>query len=133
MSVDTIANMLSMLKNASLVGKKAIELPYSKQKEAIAKVLESRGFVAKVKVFKDKNLPYKSLHIDLAYSEDGTPAIRDLRRVSKPGRRMYRSAKALRSVKGGLGVAVVSTSRGIMSGLDAKKKRLGGEIICEVW
>ncbi len=133
MSVDTIANMLSMLKNASLVGKRAVELPYSKQKEAIAKVLESRGFVSKVKVFKDKDLSYKSLHIELAYSEGGMPAISDLRRVSKPGRRMYRSADALRAVKGGLGVAVVSTSRGIMSGLDAKKKRLGGEVICEVW
>ena len=132
MSVDTIANMLSTIKNASMIKKPSVEVPYSKQKEEIAKVLESRGFVSKVKVFSEKNSPIKGLHIDLAYTND-LPAINDIKRVSRPGRRIYKEALKLDFVKSGYGVLVVSTSRGIMSGEDARKKKLGGEVLCKVW
>ncbi|HOM78380.1 30S ribosomal protein S8 [Patescibacteria group bacterium] len=132
MSVDTIANMLSIIKNASKVGKPSVEVPYSKQKAEIAKVLESKGFISKVKVFNDKEVSYKGLHLDLAYTE-GLPVVTDIKKVSRPGRRVYKNHSELGFSKGGYGVLVVSTSRGIMSGEDARKKKLGGEVICEVW
>jgi small subunit ribosomal protein S8 len=131
--MDPIANLLSKIKNAALVGKEYVEVSYSKEKEAIMRVLEKEGFVKKVKVFKPKDEPAKGLHIDLAYNDNRLPVIMDLRRVSKPGRRIYRKSTELKSVKGGYGLLVVSTSRGIMSGAEARKKRLGGELICEVW
>jgi small subunit ribosomal protein S8 len=132
MSADTIADMLSTIKNAFSVRKPFVEVPYSKQKEQIAKVLEERGFISKVKVFSEKNSPIKGLHIDLAYTDD-LSTIKDLRRVSKPGRRIYKEALDLNYVKSGHGILVVSTSRGIMSGEEARKKKLGGEVLCEVW
>jgi len=94
--------------------------------------MEERGFVEKVKVFSHKGSVHKGLHIDLAY-KDGLPVISDLKRVSRPGRRMYLHANELRLVKGGYGLAIVSTSRGVMSSEEAKKKKLGGEVICKVW
>ncbi len=132
MSVDTIANMLSTIKNSSMVGKPSVEVPYSKQKEEIAKVLEAKGIVSKVKVFSEKGSPHKGLHIDLAYNEE-VPVLNDIKRVSKPGRRIYKQSNEIGFSKSGYGVLVVSTSRGIMSGEDARKKKLGGEVICEAW
>lgn len=132
MSVDTIANMLSTIKNAVMVKKDFVEFPYSKQKEAVLKVLESRGFVSKVKIFSFQDRPFKGLHVDLSYT-DGIPAINGLRRVSKPGSRVYKNFSDIKKSRGGYGVFVISTSRGAMSGEEAKKKKLGGEVICEVW
>lgn len=132
MSVDTIANMLSTIKNAVMVRKDSVEFPYSQQKESILKVLESRGFISKVKVFSFQDRPFKGLHVDLSYTDD-IPVINDLRRVSKPGSRIYKNFSDIKRSRGGYGVFVISTSRGIMSSEEAKKKKLGGEIICEVW
>ncbi|MBD3366095.1 30S ribosomal protein S8 [candidate division WWE3 bacterium] len=131
--MDTLSNMLSTIKNAYLVRKEAVEVPYSKQSEAVAKVLEASGFVKKVKSFKHKGKAYKGLSIELSYDETDLPKLMNVRRISKPGRRIYKKADEIRSVKGGYGVLVVSTPRGIMSGDEARKRRLGGELICEVW
>jgi small subunit ribosomal protein S8 len=133
MSSDTIANMLSTIKNASMVNKEFVEVSHSKEREAVAKVLKESGFLEEVKVFKPEGKPYKGLHLGLSYDSSGIPAIKDLRRLSRPGRRMYRKSSELRPVKNGYGLLVVSTSRGVMSGEQARKKRLGGEVVCEVW
>ena len=131
--MDPIANMLSAIKNSYMVGKPFIEIPYSKQREQVAKVLEKRGFLAKIKVFNPKDAPYKGLHLDLAYDETKVPSLNEIMRVSRPGRRLYMKASELRPVKSGYGLLVVSTPRGMMSGEDARKKKLGGEVICKVW
>lgn len=132
MSSDVIADMLSQIKNASMVGKEYVEIPHSKMREAVIKVLEDAKFVENVKTFKDKGAPQKSLHIDLAYEQDGSPRIRDVKRVSKPGRRIYQQSKVIKGVNPKYGLIVVSTPEGVMSGEAARKKNLGGEIICEV-
>lgn len=131
MSADTVANMLSGIKNASLVSKEFIEIPYSKMNESVAKVLKKSDFISEVKVFKEKGVTHKSLRIDLAY-EEGESKIRDIKRVSKSGRRIYLGFEKIKRVKPEFGVIVVSTSKGAMSGEEARKKKLGGEIICEV-
>ena len=132
MSTDNIANMLSSIKNASLVKKEFIELPYTKMNETVAKVLEKSTFIGKVKVFKEKGSPHKSLRINIAYEDNGEARIRDITRVSKSGRRIYLGAKKIKRIKPEFGVIVISTSKGVMSGEQAREKKLGGEIICEV-
>lgn len=130
--MDTIANMLSQLKNASLVKKESLEVPYSKVNEAILKVIEAAGFIKKVSVFKEKDSVRKGLHIDLAYDAENQPMLRDAKRVSKPGRRMYAQTKEIKRVNSKFGVIVMSTPKGIMNGQDARKGKLGGEVICEI-
>ncbi len=131
--MDRIANLLSTIKNAYLINKPSVETPYSRQLEEIALVLKKHGFVEDVKVFKFPNKTYKGLHIDLSYDDKELPVLMDLKRLSKPGRRIYKKAEELLPVRGGYGLLVVSTSRGVMSGQEARKKRLGGELICKVW
>ena len=131
MSMDRISQLLSSIKNAAMANKPAIETFYSKQNESIAKVLEKKGFLEEVKVFKPKETAYKKLAIKLAYT-DGFPKVSEVKQISKPGRRIYRSYARLHKIEAGLGVAVVSTSRGIMDAESAKRKKLGGELICEV-
>ncbi len=106
---------------------------YTKEAEAVAKVLESKGFLENVKVFKEKDASYKKLHLDITYDENNLPKITNVKRVSKPGRRIYLSSKDLRVSKSGYGTFVVSTSRGVMDSKDAKYKKLGGEVLCEVF
>lgn len=132
MSVDRISNMISSIKNGSMATKDFIEVPYSKECEDIAKVLEQTGFLEGVKVFKKEKSFVKMIHLGLA-KEDGKIKLTEAKRVSKPGRRIYKGAKELRPVLQGLGVLVISTSRGVMSGNEARKKKLGGEILCEVY
>ncbi len=130
--MDLIANMLSTIKNAAMVGKPFVEIPYSKESEAVAKILKDSGFLAEVKSFKEKDKAYKMLHLAIAYADE-LPVASQLRRVSKPGRRIYRRSSDLQTVRGGRGVTVVSTSQGIMSAVEAKKRKLGGEVICKVY
>lgn len=131
--MDSLANMLSTIKNASMVRKSFVEMPYTKKREKVAGVLKEKGFLRAVKIFKFKEKSFKGLHLELAYLEDGEPKLREIKRVSKPGRRIYRKAQELYPLKGGYGLLVVSTSRGIMSGVEARKKHLGGEVICKAW
>ena len=131
MSVDRLSNMLSSLKNAVMAGNDAIETYYSKECENVAKVLKEGGFLEEVKVFKHKDKKYKGLRLELAKT-DGEFIVTDVKRISKPGRRVYINAADIKGVAGGHGVLVVSTNRGLMSGGEAKKKKLGGEVICKV-
>jgi len=123
--------MLSALKNASMAGNDYIETFYSKECEAVSKVLKEAGFLDEVKVFKHKEKKYKGLRLELT-KVNGEFALIDLKRVSKPGRRVYTGSDDINRVSGGHGVLVVSTSRGLMSGEEARKKKLGGEVICKV-
>ena len=130
--MDPIANMLSTIKNASMVGKPSIVVTYSKEKESIAEVLKTGGFLSEVKVFKDKEAPSKSLRLDIAYV-DGVSKIKEIKRTSKPGRRIYKGYTEIRPVVANLGFMVISTSRGVMNSIEAKKKKLGGEVICTIY
>lgn len=131
--MDTIANLLSKLKNASMVSKENVEVPYSKINEEILKILKSEGFVKDIKIFKNKDSVIKGINVDLSYLESGKPSINSITRLSKPGRRIYRSVDDLVNKMGKYGTVIVSTSRGLMPIREAKKKRLGGELICEVY
>lgn len=115
-----------------MIGKEFVELPHSNMNEAIAKVIEKAGFIKEVKVFKESGAATKSLHIDLAYDESGDPRILDIKRISKPGRRLYSRFEAIKRVNPKYGLVVVSTPKGVMSGEDAKKQKAGGELVCEV-
>lgn len=122
--------MLSSIKNAAMAGNPSLETFYSKECEGVASVLKENGFLEEVKIFKEKGSSFKKMKLVLAKEDDGF-RLMDLKRISKPGRRMYSSSRDLRRIAGGTGTLVVSTSRGIMSGQDAKVKKLGGELICE--
>lgn len=125
---DPIADLLTRLRNAKTAGLKSIVMPHSKLKEQVANILKKNHFVSEVKVAKDG--AFKALTITL--SED-PEAITSLVRISKPGRRVYTTAKNIPLVLGGRGVVIISTSGGIMSGREARKAGLGGELICKVW
>jgi len=131
MSVDRVSNMLSSLKNSAMAGKDFVEIKHTKECEAVAKVLEDKGYLEGVKAFKEEK-GAKMLHLGLVKKED-VAVLSEVKIVSKPGRRIYKKANELRPVLKGIGVLVVSTSRGIMSGQEARKKRLGGEVLCEVY
>jgi len=130
--MDPIANMLTMIRNAQAVNKETVKVPYSLMKHGIAELLVKQGFVTSVEKKEKKDTkPY--LVIDLKYFEGGRGAITNARRISTPGRRMYAGAADLKEVKGGHGSSIISTSKGLMTGNDAKKSGLGGEIVCEIW
>jgi small subunit ribosomal protein S8 len=130
MITDPIADMLTRIRNASLVRKPDVLVPFSKMKLAIAKILEAAGYVAQVKQEEDG---YGQIRIALKYGKDRRPAIMSIKRVSKPGRRMYVAANKMPNVLGGHGLAIVTTSKGVMTSKDAKKSKVGGEIVCEIY
>ena len=129
-SSDPVADMLSRIRNAIAVNRHSIELPHSKLKETIATQLQKSGFINDVKVVSDK--PFKNLAITI--NQPGVNAvITHVERVSKPGRRMYVKANDIPRVKNGRGIVIISTSKGIMTGEEATKAKLGGELICKVY
>lgn len=134
--VDPISDMLTQIRNAQAVKKETVTLSYSKLKIALARILEQEGYIKKVETTKEKvkksKLRRKFIKLYLNYT-DGNPVIKGLKRVSKSGQRIYVSHRRIPRVLNGLGIAIVSTSQGLMIGKEARKKRLGGEIICEVW
>ncbi len=113
-----------------MAGKKTVDVPYSKMKHAVAKILVDEGYL--VSVSREGELPKAQLHIGLAY-EGKTPVLTDLKRVSKPGMRWYIRGKQIPLVMGGMGISILSTPQGIMTGKTAKTKGIGGEFLCEVW
>ncbi len=125
---DSIADLLTRIRNAGTARKRLVVMPYSKMKESIAKILKDNGFIEAVKVTTDGG--FKSLEMTLSENPE---TITSLIRVSKPGRRVYTSADDIPLVLGGRGMVIVSTSGGVMTGRDARKKGLGGELICKVW
>ena len=126
--LDPIADLLTQIRNAQAVKKLEVVVPYSRIKFKISEILKDEGFILNVKA-EEKN---KYLRIVLKYSSEGMPVIQEIRRVSKSGQRIYVGSKEIKRVLGGLGISIVSTSRGLMTGKDARKKNLGGELICEV-
>ncbi len=126
---DPIADMLTRIRNAQLAGKTAVVMPSSKQKEAICQVLADEGYINGFELSSDGGKPV--LTIQLKYFE-GMPVIEELKRVSKPGRRIYLGKDELPKVRGGLGIAIVSTSKGVMTDKSARKQGFGGEVICVV-
>jgi small subunit ribosomal protein S8 len=131
MVTDPISDMLTRIRNAVSVGHERVAMPASKMKVNIAQILVDEGYVDRYEV--TGNGHHSELELVLRYAERRRPVIEGLKRVSRPGHRVYRGAKELPRVQGGLGVAVVSTSQGLMADRDARKRRLGGEIVCEVW
>ena len=123
--------MLTRIRNAVAVGHERVAMPASKQKVNIAQILVDEGFIDRFEI--TENGHRSELELVLRYVDRRRPVIEGLKRVSRPGHRVYAGAKELPRVQGGLGVAVVSTSKGLMPDREARKRRLGGEIVCEVW
>jgi len=128
--VDPISDMLNRIVNAQAVQKETVVLPFSQIKYAIAKILEQRKFVKHVD-FKGKRTR-KVIEINLRYLK-GEPRITGVKRISKPGQRSYASSQEIKRVRNGQGIAVISTSKGLMTDQDAKRENVGGEILCEIW
>ena len=131
MNTDPIADMLTRIRNANVVSHPSVELPSSKLKVALAKLLKEEGYINGYTETAEGS--FKTLKIDLKYDENNKPVITNLKRVSKPGLRSYHKAKNIPQVYGGLGIAVVSTSKGLLTDRKARKENLGGEILCYVW
>ena len=127
---DPIGDMLARIKNAQLRNHSKVSLPSSKFKSKIADVLKNEGYINGFNV--DKNDNKQVLIIDLKYNS-GSPVISVIERISKPGRRVFSSAQSLPKINNGLGIAIISTPKGVMTDIDARKQKVGGEIICKVF
>lgn len=130
---DPIADMLTRIRNANTAMFDSVKMPSSKLKESLAQVLAREGYISGYRVSKADGRPGSTLEIDLKYSEDRQKTIVGLKRVSRPGLRIYRKSDQMPKVLGGVGVAVVSTSHGLMTDREARRARLGGEVLCYVW
>ena len=128
---DPIADALTILRNASFAKKVVAEIRNSKLTEEILKIFKGEGFISDYKLIKDSKQGI--LRVYLKYDKDGTPAILGIKRISKPGLRVYKKSDELPKVYGGLGVAVISTSKGMMTDNEARDGKMGGEIICYTW
>jgi len=130
MSIDTIGDFLTIIRNGLMVTKRTVSVPHSQEKEAIALVLKNEGFIRDFKIAEADNK--RAISIALKYV-DGEAVIHELIRVSRPGRRQYEKQNNLTTVMGGLGVSILTTSKGVMSDKQAQKLGIGGEVICHVW
>ena len=130
---DPIADMLTRIRNGITSRHDRVEMPNSKLKVEVAKILKSEGFISNYKVVQEDGKPQASLRVYLKYSEDGEPVIHGIERVSRPGRRVYRGKEEIPAVLGGLGLAIVSTSKGVLAGHEAARQGVGGEVLCQVW
>ena len=136
---DPIADMLNRIRNAQAVYQETVSIPFSNLKYEIAKILEKEKFIAGVE--KKGRLIQKIFKITLSYQKDTVggggqklkPIISGLKRISKPGQRIYFASKEIKKVRDGYGIAIISTSKGLMTNKEARKKKLGGEVICEIW
>ncbi len=131
MMTDPISDMLTRIRNAGIARQNQTTCPFSKQKLAIAKVLEEAGFIDDVLAESHEGRPV--LVMAIRYDDQAKPLIDGIRRVSKPGRRVYVGAREIWKVRNGLGISVISTSKGILSGEGAREASIGGEVVCEVW
>ena len=130
---DPIADMLTRIRNANSAQFDTVEMPGSKLKESLAAILEKEGFIAGYTVRQDPKRPGTRLEITLQYADDRARSIGGIRRVSTPGLRIYAKAGSMPRVLGGMGVAVLSTSKGLMTDREARRAHLGGEVLCYVW
>jgi len=131
MNTDPIADMLTRIRNANMVSHASVEMPSSVLKVELAKLLKEEGYIASYEVKEAGS--FKTLSVELKYDEKNKPVITNLRRISKPGLRTYCKSKNLPQVLGGMGIAIVSTSKGLLTDRKAKKEKVGGEILCYVW
>ena len=129
--VDPIGDMLTRIRNAQMRSLSSVKIPASKVRAKILEVLKKEGYISDYKLSNDKK-EKNSLNVDLKY-DNGNPVIKEIKRVSKPGRRIYAKADSIPTIQNGLGVAIVSTSKGIMSDNEARNQNIGGEIICRVF
>ncbi len=130
---DPIADMLTRIRNANSAQFETVRMPGSKLKESLASILEREGFIAGYHMEPNQEKPGTTLEIVMKYSADRTRTIAGIKRISKPGLRIYARADGIPRVLGGMGVAVVSTSHGLMTDREARKRHLGGEVLCHVW
>ena len=128
---DPLSDLLTRISNGLTAGHERVDVPASRVKEAVLKVLEEEGFIASYRRVEEKGRPV--LRVGLKYDHDGEPVVSGLERVSRPGRRVYARADEIPKVLGGLGVSIVSTSKGIVTDRTARQARLGGEVLCNVW
>ena len=131
MLTDPIADMLTRIRNAAMIKAEKVDVPASRLKLEIAKILKEEGFIRAYKILKDKKQGI--LRITLKYASDSTPIITGIKRISKPGRRVYAGKDEIPSVMGGVGVSILSTSRGVLVDKTCKREQVGGEILCYVW
>ena len=130
---DPIADMLTRIRNGNVAFHDEIRMPSSKLKEALAQILQREGYIEGFDIAEAEGRPGKTLTIRMKYTPERARTISGIQRVSKPGLRVYRGADKLPRVLGGLGVAVLSTSHGLMTDKEARQRRVGGEILCYVW
>ena len=131
MNTDPIADMLTRIRNANLVSHPEVEIPSSKLKVSLAKLLKEEGYITN---YSERTVgKFKVLTVELKYDEAGKPIITNLQRISRPGLRSYCKAKNLPQVLGGMGIAIVSTSKGLLTDRRARKENIGGEVLCYVW
>lgn len=132
---DPIGDMLTRIRNANMASKEEVSIPYSKMKEEIARILHEEGFIEKYKVTDDK--PYRLIRIRLKYEGEARRSrravITGLKRVSTPGRRVYTGYREIPWVLSGMGIAILTTPKGVMTGQEARHQRVGGEVLCYVW
>lgn len=128
---DPIADLLSRIRNAHLAKHDRLDVPVSKLKVEICKILKEEGFIKNFRMI--EGTPVGSLRIFLRYSPEGEPAINHVERVSKPGRRVYKASADIKPVRNGLGLGIVSTSQGLLSDDQARQRKVGGELLCELW
>ena len=128
---DPIADLLTRIRNALIARHDRVDVPASRMKVAIVRILKDEGFIKNFKVSKDNKQGL--IRIFLKYSDQNSPVINGLERLSKPGRRLYQGAAEIEPVLSGLGVAIVSTSSGVMTDKEARRQNLGGEMLCQIW
>jgi small subunit ribosomal protein S8 len=131
MMTDPIADMLTRIRNASKAKLEKVDIPSSKLKLEIAKILKDEGFVKNVKMVKDRRQGV--IRVYLKYTDEETPVIQGLRRISRPGCRVYVGNDRIPKVMGGMGTAILSTPKGVQTGRQAKKDNMGGEVLCHIW
>jgi len=132
MQTDPIADFLTRVRNAAAAKHQRVDVPSSKLKTVIARILKEEGYIATFKLV-DENKARKTLRVFLKYTPDRRSVITGLKRISRPGARLYLGAAEIRPVVGGLGISILTTPKGVMSGRAARRARVGGELLCEVW
>jgi small subunit ribosomal protein S8 len=131
MTTDPIADFLTRIRNGSMARHPRVEMPSSKMKIELSRILKEEGYLANFKVVEEKGK--KTLRVFLRYTPDRQSVITDLKRISRPGSRRYIGKTGIRPVVGGMGISILSTPRGLMTGQSARKEGVGGELLCEVW
>ena len=133
MMTDPIADLLTRIRNGMHVERPYVDMPTSKMKVSVVEALEREGFVWDHEIVQEEGSPFATLRVNLKYGPNGEHVIKHIERISKPGRRVYVGASDMQEVRDGLGISVLSTSKGVLSNREARKQGVGGELLCQVW